>query len=439
MAETRLTYPVIYILHYHLLTGGVTSIIKSQVRSLVTDGMSDIHVICGECPDPQPFEELGAKVLEHKNLNYLPEDAPSDDIAAIYQGIKDFMWGIIGLPGIIHVHNLNLGKNPILTYVIYEIARAGNPVVNHVHDFAEDRPDRMKFLKKVLEGEFKANIDTVMYPNLENYSYITLNSHDRNRVIQKGIDPDRVTVIPNPVDIDSRNHHALKKDFSPMIRKKLGLDKQKKIIIYPVRVIRRKNIGEFILLSCLFPDEAEWLVTQPPKNPVEIRPYRKWKAFCKKERLPVIFEAGNKVDFNKLMYAADLCLTTSVSEGFGMVFIEPWLYGTAVRGRKIPEVIDDLKAEGVHIPGLYKRFRVKWKGRVKDFPELDMEEQMKFIRQVKNDAGLRKDILKRNPFLNKLLDQPNRKLIGKNISTIVKTFSLTKNKERLHEVYQKLP
>ncbi|MDT8394764.1 MAG: hypothetical protein RQ761_13055 [Bacteroidales bacterium] len=39
----------IAILHYHLHPGGVTSIIKSQVKSLSNNGMFDIRVLSGDC------------------------------------------------------------------------------------------------------------------------------------------------------------------------------------------------------------------------------------------------------------------------------------------------------------------------------------------------------------------------------------------------------
>ncbi len=51
---------------------------------------------------------------------------------------------------------------------------------------------------------------------------------------------------------------------------RLGLDPEKKIITYPVRAIRRKNIGEFILLAVLFEGTCQFNITQAPKNPVGI-------------------------------------------------------------------------------------------------------------------------------------------------------------------------
>ena len=126
----------------------------------------------------------------------------------------------------------------------------------------------------------------------------------------------------------------------------LNLEQNKLLITYPVRVIQRKNIGEFILLAALFNENANFVVTQPPQNPVEIERYKKWVDFCKKEKINVTFEAGTKVDFEKLLIASDFCITTSYNEGFGMVYLEPWLLNTPVVGRDIDFISKDFRADG---------------------------------------------------------------------------------------------
>jgi hypothetical protein len=57
-------------------------------------------------------------------------------------------------------------------------------------------------------------------------------------------------------------------------------------------------------------------------------------------------------------------ITTSVGEGFGLAFLEPWLAGRPLRGRDLPPITADFRAAGVALPGLYERLDVPlcWAG-----------------------------------------------------------------------------
>ncbi len=116
----------------------------------------------------------------------------------------------------------------------------------------------------------------ILYPDLPGYHFAVLNSCDFNRVIQKGIPRDKVHLLQNPVSTKSGKSHKIRAE----IISRLGLDNQKKIITYPVRAIRRKNIGEFILLAVIFQDSCQFNITQAPKNPAEVPAYLRWKLFC---------------------------------------------------------------------------------------------------------------------------------------------------------------
>lgn len=61
--------------------------------------------------------------------------------------------------------------------------------------------------------------------------------------------------------------------------------------------------------------------------------------------------------------AADVCLTTSITEGFGMAFLEPWLADRAVIGRDLPSSTADFREAGVVLEDLYRRLEVKVENR----------------------------------------------------------------------------
>ncbi|MEM8679457.1 MAG: HAD family hydrolase, partial [Planctomycetota bacterium] len=128
-----------------------------------------------------------------------------------------------------------------------------------------------------------------------------------------------------------------------------------KLFLYPVRGIRRKNLGEAVLWATLAGRGHAVAITLPPQNPVELRAYRRWQRFATRHELPCLFDVGapGGLDFAQNLVAADAMLTTSVAEGFGMVFLETWLRGKPLVGRNLPEITADFVAEGLQLDGLY--------------------------------------------------------------------------------------
>ncbi|MGD2033664.1 MAG: hypothetical protein PVF73_01305 [Bacteroidales bacterium] len=427
----------VIIIHYHLNPGGVTRIIESQIKALKGYKPSlKITVITGHCSDPGYIKSLGADIFVCEKLNYLsPEEA---DPEAVYRSIRDFLTAHIHVDDIVHVHNLNLGKNPLLTLVVSGFVDKGFKVVNHAHDFAEDREQNRQFLKHIIRDRFDRELTGVLYPDKPNLFHITLNSFDKRRLMALGVNEERSFLLPNPVSLNKvpavKNNSRLKAEMCT----RLHLDPAKKLVTYPVRVIRRKNIGEYVLMTVLFSDKANWLVTQPPKNPAEITPYNRWKEFCTEQGIPLVFEAGVRVDFEDLLLASDFCFTTSIKEGFGMVYLEPWLFFTPVIGRDISQVTEDLKRSGIEFPLLYDGIRVPFENQMVDFPVLSVADQQTFISNVLRDESVRNKVFEENPCLETLLNFNNRSIIENNRSTIIKEFSLLNYAKRLEEIYQKI-
>jgi glycosyltransferase involved in cell wall biosynthesis len=429
----------IAILHHHLNPGGVTRIIQSQVSSLRKKFPEiDIQLLSGHVQDIQFFKDQDVHTDVNPDLNYVKgRDLSGARMIRLKDEISNFLSQKISPDTIIHAHNLNLGKNPVLTLALSEMAAQGYKLFNHCHDFAEDRPENMKFLKEVIEGVFKEDMKQVCYPDYPNYLFGAINTFDQDRIKSFGIEKSRVVHLPNPV------HFRQKRNFSkhkarPEICKELGLDEDKLVITYPVRVIRRKNIGELILLSVVFEDKAGFAVTQAPKNPEEIISYKSWKQFCKEQKIGVRFEAGTKVDFEKLLVASDACISTSTREGFGMVFLEPWLLGTPVIGRNISYVTKDLEESGVEFPVLYNEINVEFENNILDFAELDEEKQQALIGKIRNDTSGKKKIRDMNPKLKLLFEVVPDELIEKNKRTILEKYSLENYANRLNEIYRKL-
>ena len=52
---------------------------------------------------------------------------------------------------------------------------------------------------------------------------------------------------------------------------------------------------------------------------------------------------------------SDFIVTTSIAEGFGLAFLEPWIIGKPVMGRDLPDITRDFAANGIEMGNLYQR------------------------------------------------------------------------------------
>jgi len=423
----------IVIFHYHLNPGGVTRIIESQVEAIrQVSQQNEILVLTGACENDSVFRKNGVEVLINPELNYLTD---TSDLETKYNRITRFLQSVLTDSDILHFHNLNLGKNPILTLAVSKLANDGAFVLNHAHDFSEDRPANMQLMKEVIAEKFKENLDEIMYPKLQNYRFVTLNSFDLKRLNTYGVEASRCNLMPNPVVFKENQLEGNIDSWKKEISNQLGLSPDKLTITYPVRVIRRKNIAEFVLLAVIFSETANWVVTQPPQNPIEKEHYDAWKEFCHQQGIEIFWEAGTKVDFEKLIRSSDFCISTSIQEGFGMVFMEPWLLGTAVVGRNIPMVTVDMKESGMRFPGLYDYLEIDEET---ELHELSIEEQMEFIHKLLVDIKQREKLVDRNSWIKNLLIPADAELLAANKSVILEKFSLSNYGERLNEVYRRI-
>lgn len=241
-------------------------------------------------------------------------------------------------PDVWHIHNHCLGKNPSLTQEILSLAMAGQKILLQIHDFAEDgRPDNYSNLGKLKKR---------LYPIAPHIHYAALNKRDYSFLMAAGIPEENLHLLPNPV--------------SPLPAPEPDSQKpepETPLYVYPCRAIRRKNIGELLLWSVVMPN-AKFAITLAPQNP-DVKPiYAAWVAFAKELNLQVEFDAGAKLPFHEMIAKADALITTSIAEGFGLAFLEPWLAGKPLVGRNLPEITGDFEAHGLNLSNLYNRLPV---------------------------------------------------------------------------------
>lgn len=398
----------VLIVHYHLKPGGVTTVIRRQTSALEVLGF-DVRVLVGEAPEGSAAESGFPLILEpalaydQEGQNLIPDDPRIDSIVAAVQSN-------LGPPAgdaVVHVHNPTIRKNSACLPALSILASKGYALVLHVHDLAEDwRPD------VYCPGS---------YPQPAVWAGI--NRRDVRNLMAAGAQ--QVCFLPNAAFAGRPG------DFSGQ---SAGPDGS--LILYPVRGIRRKNLGEALLLSLYLPAGLSVGVTLPPNSPKDVPYYKGWKAAAGAFNAPMNFGLGLSSDFDELYRQSRAVVSTSIKEGFGLAFLEPLSRGKAVLGRRIPAVVDDFEESGLRFPGLYPRITVPegffdldtFLNRLKqvvnaaadvygleggnlagpiarslavntDFGRLDETAQAETISRIAADTGARSDFLAANSFL----------------------------------------
>jgi glycosyltransferase involved in cell wall biosynthesis len=334
----------IAIVHYHLQSGGVTRIICHLQKALRQRNVQTV-VLTGK---PPSFQISGTyRVIP--GLQY-EADRPFLTAASLAAQMRDEATAALGgAPDLWHVHNHSLGKSLVLPLALRQLAEEGERLLFQIHDFAEDgRPGNYRaMLARMAEGQ-RAVLSRLLYPRADHLHYAVLNGRDFRYLQDAGLDFDHLHLLPNPVDLGQVGLDAPPPANIPPLW------------LYPTRAIRRKNLGEFLLWSALATEGAWFATTSGPENPAEQPRYRRWQQVAAELGLPVHFEmvGPNSYGFIELLRLADVAMTTSVAEGFGMAFLEPWTLDTPVCGRDLPEITTGFGSDGLHFPWRYERLDV---------------------------------------------------------------------------------
>lgn len=289
-------------------------------------------------------EEYKGK-LNHRTisaLNYCQSAAPES-----YQELLDHCLSAaqeaFGQQAVIWlIHNPTLGKNIMFPSLVRGLAEAQQYLVLHCHDFAEDgRGDNYQLL-----GEEET------YPIAPNIHYAFINSKDYQAFRKTDIPSTSLHLLPNAIQAPKLDN--------------LRKFAEKKRVIYPVRGIRRKNVGELLLWAALAPEDTEFALTLAPENQLWLPYYQIWDSLAYELKLPVHLNCVDKVDatgqtgksYEDWMRAATHCITTSVAEGFGLTFLEPLSVNIPIIGRDIPEITADFRPHCQQLGNLYQKLLI---------------------------------------------------------------------------------
>ncbi|MBT8371425.1 MAG: glycosyltransferase family 1 protein, partial [Deltaproteobacteria bacterium] len=252
-------------LHYHLKTGGVTTVIKQQLEAI--DRRWKPLVLTGY-PSEKPFP---ADIVQIPELAYSSDVKSSFNPEVVAQKIlKTICSRFDGPCDVLHVHNPTLAKNKQLLTILKSLQKRGLKLFLQIHDFAEDGRPLAYFSEE--------------YPADCHYGVINMRDYEIMR--KAGLQKEGLHRLPNAV--------------RPSYIERPPVD-QKPIVLYPIRAIRRKNIGEAILLSLFFRQRQHLTITLPPNSPADIGSYEGWKTFVKDQKLNIEFDKGLNHDFQTLV------------------------------------------------------------------------------------------------------------------------------------------
>jgi hypothetical protein len=265
-------------------------------------------------------------------------------------------------------HNLSLAKNTALAAAFADCAHKYSDASGTIrffsvaHDFAEDGRTRC-MEQLVFLTRAGIDIQRLRYAAV-GIHYVSVN-HSNSRIIQKA--GGLCTILPNPISFSGKisveeKENQRKALYNFAQRKKTLFNPLRPVVLYPSRIISRKNSIEAVLLATLV-YKCNLILGTPGKSFIRSGILTGLTSLCKQHRLPVLFNClqafEHKPDSNgfpREAYAcADMCLSTSLAEGFGYALYEPWLYGKAVIGRK---PLDFISEADILIPKLYERLPV---------------------------------------------------------------------------------
>ena len=435
----------IALVHYHLRRGGVTSVIMNQARALAQAG-ADLLIIAGEAPAAAidfPFALVENLGYDQPQVNPAAagKEAGAQKLAQDVLRVMDARWGAAA--DIVHVHNPLIQKNSLLIPALEILGGGGVRLLLQNHDLAEDfRPD-----------VYSAGAE---YP--KDCHYAVINSRDYDCLNRAGLKTEGLHLIPNEVSGMTATPGMKRSRY-----------------LYPVRAIRRKNIGEALLLSLFIPKDCTVAITLPPSLK-DSKKYEFWTAFSKSQNLPMEFAIGEKMSLADLLGSAISALSTSVKEGFGFSFLEPWTAGIGLVGRRIDYVCSDFENSGVRFDNLYTGLEIPKeyidKGRLEqkmentmqriyeafgssmpshikqaleedfvksntvDFGRLDEELQEAVIRKLCETPQEKCKLIDLNPILEKIGGlKDNVQLIAANRLAIEKSYGRQSSLELLLKIY----
>ncbi|MBW7996329.1 MAG: hypothetical protein FVQ81_07145 [Candidatus Glassbacteria bacterium] len=372
--------------HYHFRPGGVTSVVRDTLLSIGGSAgwkRCEITLLASEAESGgwpgwiaklNEIPGLSVRAVDIPGLAYDDQDCENTaDYERRAANLCEELIRCLDLDGctrenpfVLHVHNAELGKNPVAAGSIRLLAHRALEeelplvVLNQTHDFAElHRPDRVRAWRNATCLEASESLVRWVLPAARNMVHAALTGLDRDRLISTGLESRSAFVLPNPVT----DGPAVRSARCEVLEKALG---GRPYLLAAQKVMRRKNTLELLLVTAAVRAggfDTGLVITLPAASEAD----RQYEQLVLKAAdmlaLPALIglerSLGDKApEFGRVLAGASALVTASVMEGFGMGFLEGWVAGRPVLGRWIDGPCDDFTEAGVDLSHLYRTLLV---------------------------------------------------------------------------------
>ena len=249
--------------HYHLKTGGVTTVLRGQVAAIRE--VCDTLVITGD----RAGTAWPCEVVEIPEIGYDRPDSPPHAPQPVADKIWKAIWILAGAT--CARPRSTLAKNRCFLQDVEPAGAVRGSLFFYNDDFAEDGRNSgassVSYLRTVITA---SSIPGIARSSSEPGSTLPESAPGSQR-------------HPAPADRKAPSRTA-----RPL----------------PDPRHWRKNLGEAILLLVDLQNGQRLDVSQPPNSSQDIASYRAWKRYVKEKRLNLNFDVGQKVDFFALVGAA---------------------------------------------------------------------------------------------------------------------------------------
>lgn len=342
------------VVHSHWRPGGVRRVVELALPAIVRAGNWRKVTLLSGGGGRLELPPLGVEFVEciEPAFDYFPEQGlvvddlrgrirrALEQVAAVGDARRVLLW----------FHNPALAKNPLLCAGVAEFAAArGAAVVLHHHDFwCAGRWERLETLRACgLETPDVAA--GVLFADGTRCRQVAINLADCRTITPYF--HGRVDYLPNPVMRTSAGGGGA--EVGEWIRKRTG---GRPLWVCPTRLLRRKNLLEAVLLARLLRPEAVLATTSGAFSVNEARYAAAVRGVAEASGGRVVvglLDAPHAPTVLEVLEHAEVVVSTSVREGFGMGFVEAAAAGTPVLARRLPQVEPDLEALGFVFPHRY--------------------------------------------------------------------------------------
>jgi len=339
-------------LHYHNRPGGVTRVIGAYARAFSRIPGADRArnlLLCHDSRDrsllPPDMRVVNIPGCEYRDFRTRKAFLDARNTLAVrLRRALDAQTA--PRPVCVVAHNLTLGKNCALSSAFARVARAyrddpGVRFFSVVHDFAEEgRADRLQQVRRLALLGIPMTRD--LYAAGAKVRFVSVNQRNAGLLRNAGLS---AACLPNPViqlHAPAVSGSRIARACALAARKDgAAFDPRLPTVLYPGRLIARKNACEAVVVAC-FLLRANLLLGRPGSSAADRKFYARLRRICTQNRLPVIFDAERLAAnagikgpaFPVLTAYADAVISTSIAEGFGYALYEPWILGTPVIGRR---------------------------------------------------------------------------------------------------------